>query len=542
MTFYDVSFAIFNIFTFINVLASVVTLILIIKMKKYNGYMLMLSSMTIAEFCYDSSLFLFNFPQNEDIFKVQLFFGIFAGTAASLWSLVFSFVLSYIIFSKKYFDIGINFPIYFVIVFVLSIWDAIVCVANVNVDQQDFGKFFFIFNIFRIAFLVVNIMVLMYVFISLFLQKNDPMNEKCEKKTNPIYVIAKRLCLYPIVQLISRYKLILFIILIIYFSKTILFFYRIPISIYQLIYKQPLFGYELTQNHTSTQRLVFLISVVLTPSAGVGNFISFISVQAEAKNLLYRFFCINKRLSRPESFKLNHNNSMYSENSEVPNSLSEHSKGGDSAGGNNNNKNYINKLGSYYNSSDDSRDTNISYYDDHVIIQTSDMDTRSSSFASSIASYIGSTTSESSEGTHQQQEVNDYYRAFSISQRNLSKQQHNFDTAEIGPDGRISFSFERGKDFYQAKKISNINSGNLDSNNKTEIITTNSQININYDLLDEEQLLRHISYQNCKQNNDNNVENSVENPITNLFSSSSNNNNNNNNNNEIELKQTSMTV
>lgn len=206
MNFYGVSFVIFNIFTVINVLASIVILLLIIKMKKYNGYMLMLASMTVAELLYDSSLFLFNFHSTMS-YKLQIFLGIFAGTATSLWSLVFSFVLSYIIFSKKYIDIGLYFPIFSVIVLVLSIWDAISCLIYVN-DMYTFPKLFLAFNIYRMSFLLINFIVLMYVFISLILtKKTEDGIEDGEKKMSPLFLLAKRLCVYPIVQLVSRYIL-----------------------------------------------------------------------------------------------------------------------------------------------------------------------------------------------------------------------------------------------------------------------------------------------------------------------------------------------
>lgn len=269
-----------------------------------------------------------------------------------------------------------------------------------------------------------------------------------------------------------------------------------------MVYQQPLFKYELVHNHTNAQHILFIISVVLTPSAGLGNFISFLSVQAEAKSLLLRFFCINSKVTRPESMK---RISVNSDTSNNQSSISAHSTS----------PNIINihdsKLGSYYNSNDSSRDTNISYYDDHVIIQVSDMDRRSSSMSSSISSNFRSSVAPLESSNQHPREVSDYFGAFSITQRNLSKQQHNFDTAEIGPDGRVSFAFERSSEL-QAKKVLALN--NLEANN-TERISSTSPIKINYDLLDEEQLVRHISYQKSKQQNigNNSPENSVENPI-----------------------------
>ena len=88
----------------INLIASLWTLYLIFKMKKYNGYINMIVSMTLAQGVYDASLFMFKLS-SKGWQSTQLFLGIFCGTAAAVWSLVICVVMTYIIASRKYFDI-----------------------------------------------------------------------------------------------------------------------------------------------------------------------------------------------------------------------------------------------------------------------------------------------------------------------------------------------------------------------------------------------------------------------------------------------------
>lgn len=113
----------------INLIASLWTLYLIFKMKKYNGYINMIVSMTLAQGVYDASLFMFKLS-SKGWQSTQLFLGIFCGTAAAVWSLVICVVMTYIIASRKYFDIEKNFRKIFFGVTAFSSIDAISCLIT----------------------------------------------------------------------------------------------------------------------------------------------------------------------------------------------------------------------------------------------------------------------------------------------------------------------------------------------------------------------------------------------------------------------------
>lgn len=251
MSTYSIGILIFTICAAVNVVASLLTLYLIYKLKKYNGYMLMIFSMTMAQLSYDASLFMFNIKTDLSYY-IQSFLGIFCGTASAIWSLVISLVLTYIVVTRKYIDIGFNFPTYFIIVTLLSLFIAISNVWTIiNGDKELFAIFFNIFNYTRILIIVINILTILYTSYLLFKTKHSSYNRH---NRSPLFILVTRLCLYPLVQFISR----------------------APITIYQLSYKYPLFQYAYQTNPTNIESFFFIFSVITCPSAGLGNFIAFL--------------------------------------------------------------------------------------------------------------------------------------------------------------------------------------------------------------------------------------------------------------------------
>jgi hypothetical protein len=258
----------------VNLLASLLTLWLIFKMKQYNGYMYMVLSMTLAQAAFDANLFLFE-SKNEDSQLANIFFGVWCGTAAALWSLIICVVTTYIISSRKYFNIEQNFRYMLIGTTLASIWNAIACVVERKEnDKQAFNTFFTIFNIDRILIVVATGLSISISFIqinsySMFSSKHN----KSTSTDNAVNMLAKRLCLYPLVQIVSR----------------------LPITVYQLVYDEPLraFAFHVCPDScpTSSQKTWFFLSVIFTPAGGAGNFLAFLAVQPNARALLWNLIC-----------------------------------------------------------------------------------------------------------------------------------------------------------------------------------------------------------------------------------------------------------
>jgi hypothetical protein len=197
----------------INVLSSILTIMIILYMKKSNGYIMMIAAMTSAQLIYDSSIFLFNSP-DIDYEYAQIFLGIGAGTATAFWSLTIGCVLTYVIVSRKYYDIEIHFPKIFTSITVASgLLGAVNMIYKMQDDEVRFAQAFEAFNYVRIAIIILNVMIIIYAWYYI----NSIVKGKTRAK-NPIHILARRLIMYPFVQIVSR----------------------LPVTIYQLSYNQSL--------------------------------------------------------------------------------------------------------------------------------------------------------------------------------------------------------------------------------------------------------------------------------------------------------------
>ena len=116
---------------------------------------------------------------------------------------------------------------------------------------------------------------------------------------NPVTVLAMRLCLYPLVQLISR----------------------LPITVYQLSYAEPLRNFAFDTSISSAKRFWFYASVVFTPSGGIGNFLAFLLVQPNARTQVACFTSLKmvgdtntkQNVEPRESWRDSYGDSLYEE-------------------------------------------------------------------------------------------------------------------------------------------------------------------------------------------------------------------------------------
>ena len=251
--------------TAVNFLASVLTLVLLYIIEKKNSYMSVISAMTIAQGVFDASLFLF---VNSDKYSqnIQLFLGVAAGTAAAMWSLVICLVMTYVVTSRRYFDLSkqltklhfwingycLSFGISMVITHIMAKANN----GNDKNSEEAFKVLLDLFNIVRIAIIVVTVGAIMIMVVSL--------SKMRVQSDNSVWVLAKRMVLYPTVQLISR----------------------LPITIFQLFYQIPLREFEFAKNVTPSMHFWFIFSVILTPAAGAGNLCAFLIIQPQAYGAL----------------------------------------------------------------------------------------------------------------------------------------------------------------------------------------------------------------------------------------------------------------
>jgi len=262
--YFDNAMIFWSVLGMVNTLGSILTLMLIYKLNKVNGYMRMVVAMTLSQTAFDIGLLLFNTSVLEWQYT-QLFLGIFCGTATGLWSLVIVFVMVYVIKSRKYFDVDGNFNLIFLVVTVSNLVFSIACLVSYIHYKQTFASLFAAFNMIRVAIIVLTSA---FIAIAVYELRNAGIDNQ-----SPVKILARRLCLYPLVQLVSR----------------------LPITVYQFHYGKPLREFGFTMNASGTQKFWFIASVVFTPSAGLGNLVAFLNVQPDAYELLRSYFpCLRK--------------------------------------------------------------------------------------------------------------------------------------------------------------------------------------------------------------------------------------------------------
>ena len=223
---------------------------------------MMIAAMTAAQLIYDSSIFLFNNPAGDFLYA-QVFLGISAGTATAFWSLTIGCVLTYVIVSRKYYDIEIHFPkIFFSILIASCLLGAVNMMYLMQGNLERFAEAFEAFNYVRITIILLNIIIIVYAWYYI----QSIVTSKTRAK-NPIHILARRLIMYPVVQIISR----------------------LPVTIYQLSFHESLESYAKDDDPSTIKSFWFFLSTITVPSAGIGNFLVFLIVQPEAKSIVKHF-------------------------------------------------------------------------------------------------------------------------------------------------------------------------------------------------------------------------------------------------------------
>ena len=78
---------------FISFLSAILTLVLIRRLNKWNGYLLLVASLTVAQGLYDIGFFFLPFYSNELAKHIYYFVSTVGGLTATLWSNVLIFVI-----------------------------------------------------------------------------------------------------------------------------------------------------------------------------------------------------------------------------------------------------------------------------------------------------------------------------------------------------------------------------------------------------------------------------------------------------------------
>lgn len=241
----------------ISFICTIVTLWLIYDMKRRNGYLLLINSLTTSQLIYDLAFVFLPFYSNEICLDMLTFMCTFAGMAVTLWTNVISLVLYNIVRNLRSFDIYSYYHKFAAAIFIPSLILACLVVGYYG-QQPYFGVFNEIYYWIRIASILFN--VLIHGLISYKLSKMGYRERGVVGgQDDPVRVLASRIKYYPVVQIVAR----------------------AGAAWYEFAY-----GFETdsySRKHMGTTQTVALFFYALcVPTAGIGYFLVFLKVQPAA--------------------------------------------------------------------------------------------------------------------------------------------------------------------------------------------------------------------------------------------------------------------
>lgn len=273
----------------VSLVASFITLYLIYDFNKWNGYILLIFTLTIFQGIYDLSFYFILGFQVEPFFMVYKFLSVFSGTFIAIWVNYISLLLYYTVLYLESVNIRNQFTVAFPFVLTISFLLSSAVMAIYLVDETNS----IVDNIYywtRMFSIFMNIII--YYSINLTLEagtssrfsscckqrplllpdrispntthksdqhstNSDSYYANLRSKTNDLLlVLASRLKYYPIVQTVSR-------------AGAAWWEYKYG-------FKQESF---VNQSFTTTKEVSFYLFCISSPIAGVGFLIVFLIVQ-----------------------------------------------------------------------------------------------------------------------------------------------------------------------------------------------------------------------------------------------------------------------
>ncbi len=272
---YSTALATFYGLIIINVLASVVTLVLMGYMWRrntlqFNVYIKNVILMTIFQLTYDVSIYPAvhdcSAPSGEHVCTGLATVGfVGGGLGAAIFSCILIATAVFTIEKRRRFtktETNLIFAAAFLMIIGYSIPYYLVGYAALPNGLVTYGHYLVTYNYVRLALIFLSLLILLrllYMFYRL--------TEKGARKSSPIYHLLRKLVLYPIVQSVTR----------------------LGVTPYDLIYHSPFTTFP--ENAGSLQTFLCYFQVVLAPSAGMGAFFVFLYTQTGAMSELKRLFC-----------------------------------------------------------------------------------------------------------------------------------------------------------------------------------------------------------------------------------------------------------
>lgn len=274
-------------------------------MGRWNGYLLLVVSLTIAQLIYDISIVLIP-CEGEICYRITVGLRCFSGIASTLWTNVISLIIFYVVYFLKAFDIIKWYPVF---LFVVGVPSLVLGYLIPMTSGHIWNDLQLSYTIIRIISIIINIVI--YLLLTSKLRQRQERNTSrsfSASKHDPVTILAFRMKYYPIVLIITRFAT----------------------SFYEQIY-----GYDNNYNASGSvaYKITLFLYAITLPSAGIGFFLIFIWVTPGAASHLKRKWIGLWRLCFPQYFDNTMTSNLTSSSSNAIDGIVVHSKSENDASG-----------------------------------------------------------------------------------------------------------------------------------------------------------------------------------------------------------------
>lgn len=288
----------------IGILCSLLTLWIIYRMGRINGYIKLLLLLTISQLLYDLSIVLVVW---NVLFITYFYIALrsLSGLCVTLITNVLSFVVVYTVYTSKVIDLAKNIRYIIPSIFIPSIlYGILVPYAIFNFSGLTTNIITSIYYWTRVVSIIFNMVAYLAMIIKLnqidikWFTSTSNNNSTIKQIKSPLWALAHRFKYYPIVQIITR----------------------LPVAIHELSYGH---DYDYPTDGSIREKISLLFYVIALPAAGFGYFLVFITVcpgafkqfQSDLKILLYyiTFQFLFESLFFQKLLKKNENESILTE-------------------------------------------------------------------------------------------------------------------------------------------------------------------------------------------------------------------------------------
>jgi hypothetical protein len=245
----------------LGLVCSILTLWTIYRMKRINGYLKLIITLTASQLCYDFSIVLVLWHWSPIVF-IYIAIRSMSGLWATFVTNILSFVVLYTVWTSSVIDLAKNIryilPIFFIPATVYGIITPYVIFYSSDYIVHLVSSIYYWTRVASIIFNICSYLAMVYKLhqmdsLFFFSFSSAPRSSRPKTAQSPLWALAHRLKYYPIVQIITR----------------------LPVAIHEYSYGH---DYNYPTDGNLRDKLSLLAYVFFLPAAGIGFFLVFISV------------------------------------------------------------------------------------------------------------------------------------------------------------------------------------------------------------------------------------------------------------------------